>query len=193
MRPSYAGIALLEVQSNQVAVSTLSVTTEACVLSGGWVLPISNNSDIRNVLAEKIALLANLNKETLALAKELNLKLVNFSDFLRDARLETIVALEQYEIFKAEQPAKRKKLVKPDFYEWPAQIDILHPKVELKKVKLQESILGTDPAMEQVLSAARLVKFYVDKWLSDESERCNRKFVQGEAKQSTPLPISWMN
>ena len=192
MSASYASIALLEVESSQVAISTLSVTTEECVLSGGWVLPLSNMSDIRNVLTEKIALLTNAKKETLALASELNLKLVKFSDFLQEAKLESKFAVEQFELFKAEQPGKRKKLVKPDFYDWPNEIDVLHPKDELKKVKLQESILGTDPEMEQVLSASRLVKFFVDKWLSDENERSNRKFVQGEAKQSTPLPNSWM-
>jgi len=191
MNASYASIALFEVQSNQVSISTLSVTTEECVLSGGWILPLTNLENIKNVLTDKLTLPTSTNDETKALTLELDLKVVNFSDFLRDASLESKIATEQYEEFKAEQPGKRKKLVIPDFYSWPSKIDVLNPKEELKKIKLQENISGTAPEMEQVLSAARLVKFFIDKWLSDEAERSNRKFVQGEAKRATPLPTSW--
>lgn len=191
MNASYASIALFEVQSTQVAISTLSVTTEECVLSGGWILSLSNLSAIKNVLTDKLTLPTSTNNETNALILELDLKIVSFSSFLHDAGLESKIAIEQYQAFKAEQPGKRKKLVIPDFYNWPDKIDVMHPKVELKKIKLQENILGTDPGMEQVLSAARLVKFFIDKWLSDEAERSNRKFVQGKAKLVTPLPTSW--
>jgi len=191
MNASYASIALFEVQSTQVAISSLSVTTEDCVLSGGWILPLSNLSKIKNVLTDKLTLPTSTNDETNALILELDLKVVSFSSFLHDAGLESKVALEQYQAFKAEQPRKRKKLVIPDFYNWPDKIDVLHPKEELKKIKLQENIVGTAPEMEQVLSAARLVKYFIDKWLSDEAERSNRKFVQGDAKRATPLPTSW--
>jgi hypothetical protein len=91
MNASYASIALLEVKSNQVAISTLSVTNEECVLAGGWVLALSNRSGIKNVLAEKIAIPTSPNSETSALVAELNLKLVKFSDFLSDAKIESTV------------------------------------------------------------------------------------------------------
>lgn len=191
MSTSYAGLATYEVQSNQVAISTLSVTNEECVFSGGWVLAIVNYDDIKNILTDKLTLPVSKNIETKKLEKDLGLKSVSFTDFFKEATLESKIASEQYEAFKAENPGKRKKLVVPDFYAWPENIDVLQPKVELKKLNLRETIAGTDPAMEQVLSAARLVKFFVDKWLSDESERSNRKFVQGEAKQATALPTSW--
>lgn len=191
MNASYASIALLEVKSNQVAISTLSVTTEECVLSGGWILQRTNIADVKNVLTDKLILPTSINDETKELSLELDLKIVSFEDFLREAQLESKIAIEQYEEFKAEQPGKRKNLVIPDFYSWPSKIDVLKPKEELKKINLQENISGTAPEMEQVLSAARLVKFFIDKWLADESERSNRKFVQGEAKRATPLPTSW--
>jgi hypothetical protein len=193
MNHAYASIALFEVQSDKVAIATLSVTTEECVLSGGWLLPLSNLADVKNVLTDKLTLPASTNDETKALIVNLKLNVVNFSDFLRDAGLESKIAIEQYEEFKAEQPGKRKNLVVPDFYSWPSKIDVLDPKTELKKINMQESISGTAPEMEQVLAAARLVKFFVEKWISDETERSNRKFVQGEAKLSTPLPLSWMH
>jgi hypothetical protein len=193
MSHAYASIALFEVQSDKVAIATLSVTTEECVLSGGWLLPLSNLADVKNVLTDKLTLPASTNDETKALIVNLKLNVVNFSDFLKDAGLESKIAIEQYEEFKAEQPGKRKNLVVPDFYSWPSKIDVLDPKTELKKINMQENISGTAPEMEQVLSAARLVKFFIEKWISDETERSNRKFVQGEAKLSTPLPLSWMH
>jgi hypothetical protein len=193
MNHAYASIALFEVQSDKVAIATLSVTTEECVLSGGWLLPLSNLADVKNVLTDKLTLPASTNDETKALIVNLKLNVVNFSDFLKDAGLESKIAIEQYEEFKAEQPGKRKNLVVPDFYSWPSKIDVLDPKTELKKINMQENISGTAPEMEQVLSAARLVKFFIEKWISDETERSNRKFVQGEAKLSTPLPLSWMH
>lgn len=193
MNYAYASIALFEVQSDEVAIATLSVTTVECVLSGGWLLPLSNLADVKNVLTDKLTSPASANDETKALIVKLNLNVVNFSDFLKDAGLESKIAIEQYEEFKAEQPGKRKNLVVPDFYSWPSKIDLLDPKTELKKINMQENISGTAPEMEQVLSAARLVKFFIEKWISDETERSNRKFVQGEAKLSTPLPPSWMH
>jgi hypothetical protein len=191
MNASYSSLAIYEVKSHQAAISTLSVTNEECVLSGGWVIPITNSDEIKNILTDKLTIPVSMNTETKKLEKDLGLKSVSFTDFFKEAALESKIAAEQYEAFKAENPGKRKKLVAPDFYVWPEDIDVLQPKVELKRLNLRESISGTAPAMEQVLSAARLVKFFVDKWLSDESERSNRKFVHGEAKQATPLPTSW--
>ena len=161
------------------------------MLSGGWILQRTNIAEVKNVLTDKLILPTSINDETKELSLELDLKIISFEDFLRDAQVESKIAIEQYEEFKAEQPGKRKNLVVPDFYSWPSKIDVLKPKEELKKINLQENISGTAPEMEQVLSAARLVKFFIDKWLADESERSNRKFVQGEAKRATPLPTSW--
>ena len=54
-------------------------------------------------------------------------------------------------------------------------------------------IAGTANEMKKVMPAARLTKFYIDNWLSDESERKSKKFVNDEESEITVLPKCWLN
>jgi hypothetical protein len=82
-------------------------------------------------------------------------------------------------------------MIPPTFFEWPSEVNLNEIGAELKRSGLQEKIVGTDQEMQSVLSAARLLKFFIQKWQSDEQTRSNRKYVDGDLAKVTILPPSF--
>ena len=115
---------------------------------------------------------------------------------LADARINALrvsLLAEELEEFKAADVKKRKNLVLPDFYDWPSDVDLNRSSDFLESLGMVGDIEGTAIEMKNVMPAARLVKFLVDKWLSDEAERKSKKFVTGKEAEITILPTCWLN
>jgi len=112
--------------------------------------------------------------------------------FLIDAKKAAKEALEAYETFKSENLTKRKKLVAPEFYNWPDSINFNESADYLESIGKMATPSGTPDNFKKTLSAARLVKHLVDMWQLDEQERNNRKYVEGEDAKITILPESWL-
>lgn len=193
MSDTYASLAIFElVPSSEIAVAAISVTSDECVISGAWVLPVNEIDQIELVLSNRRVIALRESQEETNLISILNLKKVTFSDFFKEAKTDAADALKIYEDYKTLEPKKRKSLVKPNFFEWPNEIDFSKSVSILEEFGLPGIIQGTDPKFHHVLSAARLAKFYIDKWQSDENQRSSRKYVAGEQAITTILPKIWM-
>lgn len=192
MSNTYSTLAILQfVTSEKVAVAAISVTAEDAVISGAWVLPVEDSAKIKLVLSNRRILRIGKSQQEIDLISTLDLKEINFADFLIEARSDVKEALDIYESYKAQDPKKRKDLVKPKFFEWPINVDLSASISLLEEYGMRGVIQGTDPEFRDVLAAARLTKFYIDNWRFDESERSSRKYVDGDQAITTILPAVW--
>jgi hypothetical protein len=189
----YASIAIVEVHpDNTVTIESISVTEGECVLSGAWDFNLSENENISNVLSGKMIIPIGEKKKLEKLPIKGEIVILDSVPFLIDAKKAAKEALEAYESFKSENLTKRKKLVAPEFYNWPDSINFNASADYLESIGKMATPSGTPDSFKKTLSAARLVKHLVDMWQLDEQERNNRKYVEGEDAKITILPESWL-
>jgi hypothetical protein len=190
----YASIAVVEIHADStVTIESVSVTSGECVLSGAWEFQISDSENIQNVLSGKLIIPLGKMDGIKKLIGDTQVAYIEASPFLTDARDAASEALEAYEAFKSENPTKRKKLVSPNFYNWPEIIDFNDASNFLESIGKMATPVGTPEGFKKTLSAARLLKHLVDMWQLDEQERNNRKYVEGEDAAITILPESWLS
>jgi hypothetical protein len=189
----YASIAVVELHPGDlVTIESISVTEGECVLSGAWGFNISEEENISNVLSGKMIVPLGEKKELGKLPIKSEMIFLDSVPFLIDAKKAAKEALEAYETFKSENLTKRKKLVAPEFYNWPDSINFNESADYLESIGKMATPSGTPDNFKKTLSAARLVKHLVDMWQLDEQERNNRKYVEGEDAKITILPESWL-
>lgn len=188
----YASIAIVEIlNGSRIAIISISVTRTEVSLSGGWTFELNNKKDIESVLSNKVIINLSNKADFIELVPSGVARVSTFSDFLSSANNEAETALSDFYTYQQADLNKRKKIVPPSFFSWPSEVDLKEIETELKKFGLQEKIVGTDPEMQGVLSAARLLKFFIQKWQSDEQSRSNRKYVVGDSAKVTILPPSF--
>jgi hypothetical protein len=189
----YASIAVVELHPDDlVTIESISVTEGECVLSGAWGFNISEDENINNVLSGKMIVPLGNKEELGKLPIKGEIVILDSVPFLIDAKKAANEALEAYESFKSENLAKRKKLVAPEFYNWPESINFNESADYLESIGKMATPSGTPDNFKKTLSAARLIKHLVDMWQMDEQERNNRKYVEGEDAKITILPESWL-
>lgn len=189
----YASIAIVEVHpDDSVTIESISVTEGECVLSGAWDFEITDNEKIQNVLSGKKIIPIGEKKSIERLSLKGEIIVIDPAPFLRDAKKAAEEALVAYEVFKSEDPTKRKKLVAPDFYNWPSDVDFDLSATYLESIGKMATPSGTPDKFKKTLAAARLVKHLIEMWHLDEQERNNRKYVEGEQAKMTILPESWL-
>ncbi len=194
MTNTYASLNIIEiVESSKLVVSKISVSSEGCVLSGGWVLDLDDSVQIGLVISKSRVLTIGSASELSPVVTKYGLRVLSIKDFFIEAARDVKVGIQRFEEFKAEDVKKRKNLVLPDFYNWPSDVDLNRSSDVLESLGLAGAIEGTAIEMGNVMPAARLVKFFVDKWLSDEAERKSKKFVTGKEAEITILPTCWLN
>ena len=190
----YASIAVVEVHpDDSVTIESISVTEGECVLSGAWDFNISENENINNVLSGKMIIPVGEKEKLEKLPIKGEIIILDSVPFLIDAKKAAREASEAYESFKSENLAKRKKLVAPEFFNWPDSIDFSFSTEYLESIGKMATPSGTPKSFQKTLSAARLVKYLIEMWHLDEQERINRKYVEGEDAKVTILPESWLN
>ena len=190
----YASIAIVEIHpDNTVNIESVSVTDGECLLSGAWDLSLSEAEKIKNVLSEKMIIPLGRKAAVEKLTLNLDVVFLDAASFLSDAKRAVDDALIAYQTFKSENPNKRKNLVSPEFYNWPAEIDFNASAVYLNSIGKKSAPSGAPDKFKATLSAAKLVKHLIDMWHLDEQERNNRKYVEGENARITILPESWLN
>jgi hypothetical protein len=189
----YASIAIVELHSNEkVTIESISVTKGECVLSGAWDFSTSEKEDISNVVSGKLIIALGNESKVRELLVDPELKYLTAKPFLVEAKSAAQEALAAYELFKAEDVKKRKKMVEPSFFNWPDDLDFNKSSEYLESIGKMAVPGSTPDVMKKTLAAARLVKFLVDKWQLDEQERGNRKYVDGADAEITILPESWL-
>lgn len=191
---TYASISVVELHSDGVVtIETISVSPKHCELSGAWELQIQELDKIKSILLNN--LVVSLSDED-TLSRALNLEEIRFihaSELLGEAKSAISDALNSYEEFKAEDAKKRKKLVAPDFYEWPETADFRSAIQYMSSINKLSYSEATPIRMRNTLSTAKMVKHFVDMWHRDEQERTNRKYVDGVESEVTILPSSWLS
>ena len=209
----YASIAVIDLQdSGMVAIETISVTRDACDLSGAWLLKSFEKEKIQNLLSDKILVLLGTSKDSEKKLTEIAKNQVFVSDFLNEAKAEAAEAMRLYEDFKATnekdyaeymsiKPAERKLLPKvtkknltePTFSKWPSKLDLSESESEMANLGKLSQIDGTPAEMRKVLAASRLIQMLVYMWKLDETERVSRQYVKDEIAAETILPVAWLN
>ena len=193
MTNTYASLNIIEiVDSSKLVISKISVSSEGCVLSGGWVLDLDDSEQIGLVISQSRVLTIGSASELSPVITRYGLRVLSTKDFFLEAARDVQLGIQRFEEFKAEDIKKRKNLVLPDFYNWPSDIDLNRSSEVLEGLGMAGAIEGTATEMGNVMPAARLVKFFVDKWLSDEAERKSKKFVTGKEAEITILPTCWL-
>ena len=189
----YATIAIVEVHpDNTVTIESISVTADECILSGAWDFDLSEDEKINSVLSGRMLIPIGDKKAFEKLPLKGELVILDSVTFLDDAKKAAKEALEAYEAFKSENLAKRKKLVVPEFYNWPDSVNFNASADYLESIGKMATPSGTPNNFKKTLSTARLVKHFVEMWQLDEQERNNRKYVEGEDAKITILPESWL-
>ena len=189
----YASIAVVEVHpSKTISIESISVTKTECTLSGAWTFPIKEKQSISSVLQGKIIL--SLEDEALLakLMPESDFSFIKVDTFLEEAKRAALDATISFEIFRAEDEKKRKKMVAPTFFSWPDNLDLNQSSSYLESIGKMSVPSSTPDEMKRVLAGARLVKFLIDMWQQDEQERNNRKYVAGTEAEITILPEVWL-
>jgi|LauGreDrversion4_2_1035121.scaffolds.fasta_scaffold04485_7 hypothetical protein len=209
---SYVSIAIVEfLPENSIIVETISITPDSCDLSGAWKIEESDYSVLNQIIEGRLVMIIgnrDLAKGYLGTNK---ITEVDVQDFLFEARNDARLANESfdnyvkqneidYAVYMSVKPAERKlipkvvkkKLVRPDFYEWPESIDINNAEKYLNSRGIKREFSGDDISFKSLLFSANLVKHFVDKWRMDELERSDRLYVSGKDASISILPISWL-
>jgi hypothetical protein len=175
-----------------VMLESLSVSMDEVSLSGAWKFSKLESDSIRNVVAGKPVV--SLVSEAIfreILAPQIP-SFLHIDTFLADAKKEAYEALQAFDSFKAEDPVKRKNIVRPSFFEWPDSIDLHESGKVLETMGRMANPKETPEEMKRVLSTARLLKFLIEAWHSDEEERTSRRYIEGVMAERTILPQSWL-
>jgi hypothetical protein len=210
---TYGSVAIAEVlPKGEIAIEAISITPESCELSGAWIISVGEEEVLHQILADR--LLIPIGDRTMAVAKLSKFldQEVNIQDFIDEARIDAKSALNSFEEYvcqsdleyaqymsinptdrKALPKIVKKKLVAPDFYQWPILVDLNKSQDFLKSVGKLGEISGTPIGMRNVLAAARSIKLMVDMWHRDEIERSNRLYVVDQAAQIAILPNCWLS
>ncbi len=209
---SYVSIALVEfLPGNSIIVETISITPDSCDLSGAWKIKGSDYSVLNQIIEGRLVMIIgnrDLAQGYLGINK---ITEVDVQDFVveagRDARLandsfDNYVKQneEDYATYMSIKPAERKsipkvvkkKLVRPDFYEWPDSIDINNAEKFLNSRGIRREFSGDDISFKNLLFSASLLKHLIDKWRMDEVERSNRLYVLGKEASISILPVNWL-
>ena len=189
----YKSIVVVEMHpDNSVTIESLSVTENECVLSGAWEFDQKEILQIQTVISGRLVLALGSQANFEKYIKDSSLIYLNIEPFLVEAKEAAQIAMKSYEDFKLQDLAKRKKLVAPDFFEWPEEIDFNNSISILEGLGKMATPHNTPEKMRKTLAASRLLKLLIDMWHSDEQERINRKYVEGEDAVITALPKCWL-
>jgi hypothetical protein len=189
----YASIAIVEIHGEgNVTIESISVSKGECVLSGAWDFSANEIEKINNVVSGKLIIPLGEESSVKNLLIDSELRFIKAEPFLQEAKRAANDALAAYEIFKSEDAKKRKKMVEPNFFNWPDDLDFNDSSEFLESVGKMAVPAGTPSHMIKTLAAARLIKYLIDMWQQDEQERGNRKYVEGAEAEITILPESWL-
>jgi hypothetical protein len=209
----YASVAIMELlNSDQIAIEVISITPDVCELSGAWVVGVNEKKVCQQIIEGRLILLVEENDALVNALSTNKSSVVKLNDFLTEAISEVKISLEAYKKFvstneedyrayMAVSPSERKLLPKvvkktlndPDFFSWPSSFGNEDAASYLESIGKLGVIRGGDPELARTLALARTLKFFVEKWKSDEIERKNKIYVGTENAEVTILPNCWLS
>jgi len=87
----------------------------------------------------------------------------------------------------------KKKLEPMNYHSWNLTFDEKDPKATIRQLGKRESISGTPKEMEVLITTSWLVRYLLDRWRADESDRTSRDYLDSSYLEFQILPESWMN
>lgn len=208
--PSWANLAVIDIAPNGgCSLETLFVTDEETALTGAWYFEDKSDPDISLLIQDRLVLKVDpaVNFDF----KKYQTSEVHLNDFVEDARVRTLESVrifdhyvtmreEEYKAYMAIPPAERKALPKvvkrkfEPFYfnDWSFQVDLKNPAKTLEQLGKRSLIDGTPKEMFKVNTFSRLIKYLLEKWKEDESERFARKFMDESFQEFKILPETWL-
>jgi len=208
----YASLALLEqIGEEDIAIWTISVTSTSTELSGAWVIKSNDLNTFQSITDGKLHMEISSQVNTKKLpGLDSNLK-VSIEDFISEARNDAIQGsvifhkhLEDnekaYKDYMAVAPSDRKllpkvvrkKLIEPEFNNWPEQFNLEESKNYLDKIGKKGLLKSADPKLAKILITARCIRAFIEMWKKDEIERKNKVYLDAETASVTILPKSWL-
>jgi hypothetical protein len=210
---SYASVAVIDyLESDQIAVEVISVTSDVCELSGAWVLQPNEMELLNQIIEGRLILTVEEHAKLNEVISGFQRSQVKLSEFFDEAISEVKLALDAFKVFAetneqnyreymAISPAERKNLPKvnkkqlsnPDFYNWPNAIDNSKADEFLESNGKLGIIKGGEIELQRTIALSRVLKFFVEKWRNDEIERKNKIYVDQKNSEITILPKSWLS
>jgi hypothetical protein len=209
---SYASIVIVEFLSAEViVVEKISVTLNSCDLSGAWKIEEGNYTLLNQIIQNSFIIVVGNKSFAQDFMNSHSVIQLQIQDFLVEAKRDAIRAIEFYEEYMIQndkeyaaymsiRPVERKllpkvskkKLVKPEFYDWPDFVDIDEAESFLYSKGIKREFSGSDLSFRKILASANLVKLFIDKWRMDEVERSNRLYLLGKEASISLLPLIWL-
>lgn len=185
-------IAVVHVDGKLVNIETISIQTSGAVLSGAWTFDLTELDKISNILEEKNVFPINSESQKFV-AKMPKLKFPSFIEFIQEAKTSSEKTLEAFNTYVDSDPKKRKTLVIPNIFNWPDSVD-LSKSVEVLKIIGGQQVPANAPAeFIPTLAASMVIRYYVNAWLRDESERVSRTYLNSSPSFVRLIPDSWGN
>ena len=209
---TYASVAIVEfLSAEEIVVEKISVTLDSCDLSGAWKIEEGNYSLLNQIIENSFVIVVGNKSFSNDFMKSNSFIQLQIQDFLVEAKRDAIKAIEFYDEYMVQndkeyaaymsiKPAERKlipkvskkKLVKPEFYDWPDFVDIDEAESFLYSKGVKREFSGSDPSFRKILASANLVKLFIDKRRIDEIERSNRLYLLGKEASISLLPLIWL-
>jgi hypothetical protein len=210
--PNYATIAVVDrVSDSNIAVWKISVSEDGADMSGAWVF--QNQEFMSNFESLNCGLFIEIENALMdpRLISKITAQEIHLNDFLAEARADVELGLANYAKFVKESELKyaeymsiepgarklipkvqKKQLVPPEFKSWPIEFDLKLSNAYLEANGKAGLAKAEKDELSNVLAAARVIQLFIQMWQSDEAERKNRIYVNGESAEVTILPRSWL-
>lgn len=209
---NYASLVLIDqLKSEQMALWTVSVTSDSAELTGAWVVEKNDSHTLEQIISGRLILqLGEAWQVDENLAGHSSC-IVELSDFIREAKNEADSALikfgefvlkneEKYKEYMAIDKASRKLLPKvskkqlatPEFFDWPPDLTLNNSRAYLESKGKFGLVSVASNELANVLISARCLQFLISMWQNDETERRNKVYIEGEAAAVTILPRTWL-
>lgn len=189
----FASIIVVQIHVNEmITLESIAVTNNEVALAGAWTLSLNDYETISSVISSKSVIVLGDVDEFKAFIRNPELRYLDVASFLQEAKIAAAEGLVAFDDYLSADKVKRKKLVRPIFYDWPDAIDFNNSTLHLKELGKLGALPSTPSIMKSTLATARLVQHLVEMWHSDEQERNNRKYIEGESAEITILPRCWL-
>ena len=193
------------------AIGTLSLNADSCHLAGAWQFQELNNDSLHVILRRKLILTIGVQKETIN-PEMFSSLIVDIPSFIQDSKKAAIQGaqrlnsyiesnIKEYAAYMSIPLTERKSLPKVikkklepmNYHSWNLTFDEKDPKATIRQLGKRESISGTPKEMEVLITTSWLVRYLLDRWRADESDRTSRDYLDSSYLEFQILPESWMN
>jgi hypothetical protein len=183
-------IAVIHTDSNDVNIETISIQISGAVLSGAWTFGIGDLEKISNILEGKFVFPISAETQQF-ISKFPNLNLPSFEEFLEAAKVSSATTLSTFTSHIESDPKKRKTLVSPNLTNWPDNIDLANAVDVLEGIGGQQVPSNSPEEFVPVLAASMVIRYFINAWLRDESERVSRSYLKSQPDFVRLVPDSW--